>query len=288
MSYYIMKLNLTAFSEEHKNILRAKRTLALEALDTIAAYLVENGDVEPEWRMMLSQEHMINYYDVIPDKGPLRTHEIDLELIAACENGHVGKKIFKKDALKANKALLRMVSTKLKERKTKLMHMREGAPNDHLELINAHIEHTESLIKKCFNLKISGQLLITEVGGLHFIDEILKQIKDNGLDSLAHERYMSFKRNLDDLKELVHMYSLERAQEDYDSLCNRKDIVEKRQQFNKSFNVCKSLLHSFLQDGALDSDTERSILMNFNNLQHMFFAKCGVYFRILTHRRSSH
>lgn len=66
------------------------------------------------------------------------------------------------------------------------------------------------------------------------------------------------------------MYSLERAQENYDSLCSRKDIVEKRQQFNKSFNVCKSLLHSFVQDGALDSDTERSILMNFNNLQHMF------------------
>lgn len=282
-----MKLNLTAFSEEHKSILRTKRTLVLETLDSIAAYLVENGDVESEWRMMLSKEHMINYYDVIPDKGPLRTHEIDLELLATCENGHVEKKIFKKDVLKANSALLRIVSTKLKERKTKLIHMREGAPSEHLELINAHIEHTESLIKKCFNLKISGQLLITEIGGLHFIDEILKQIKDNEINSLTHESYTQFKRNMDDLKELVHMYSLERAQEDCASLCSRKDIIEKRQQFNKSFNACKALLHSFSQDGTLDSDTEQSILMNFNNLQHMFFAKCGVYLRILTHQISS-
>lgn len=87
---------------------------------------------------------------------------------------------------------------------------------------------------------------------------------------------------MDDLKELVSMYSPQSAQEDYVSLCSRKDIVDKRQQFNKSFNVCKSLLHSFSQDGLLASDMEQSILMSFNNLQHMFFAKCDVYFMVIT------
>lgn len=277
-----MKLNLTTFSEEHKNILRAQRKLVLETLDAIAAYLVENGDVESEWRMMLNKEYMINYYDVIPDKGPLRTHEIDLELSVIYENGYVEIKIFKKDVLKANEALLRIVSSKLKERKAKLMHMTEEASPEQLQLINAHIDHTESLIKKCFNLKISSQLLITEVGGLHFIDEILTQMKNNEINSFTPEHYTQFKRHMDELKELVHLYSPTNSQEDYASLCSRKDIINKRQQFNKSFNICKSLLHSFSQEGILASDTEQSILMNFNSLQHMFFAKCDVYFMVLT------
>ncbi|WP_223800056.1 hypothetical protein [Legionella longbeachae] len=273
---------MTTFSEQHKNILRSQRKKVLETLDAIAAYLVENGDVESEWRMMLIQEHMINYYEVIPDNGSLRTYEIDLELFVAGENGHAELKLFKKDVLKANDAILRVVANKLNDRKKKLMQMIHGVSNEQFELINAHIEHTESLLKKCYILKISGQLLLTEVAGLHFIDEIFKQSQDSEINSLTHDKYMQFKRNMDDLKELVQMYSPKNAQEDYFLVCTRKDIFEKRQQFNKSFSICKSLLHSFSQDGVMDSGKEQSILASFNNVQHLFFAKCGVFFKILT------
>lgn len=97
-----MKLNLTVLSETHKNILRVQRKFVISALDAIAAYLVKNGDVGTELREMLNKEYMINYYDVIPDKGPLIAHEIELELLVTNENGEVEIKVFRKDFRKAN------------------------------------------------------------------------------------------------------------------------------------------------------------------------------------------
>ncbi|KTD14490.1 hypothetical protein Lgra_0521 [Legionella gratiana] len=274
-----MKLKLTTFSEEHKNILRAQRTSVINTLDEIAAYLVENGDAEPEWRTMLNKEYMINYYDVIPDKGRLRAHEIDLELPVTHENGYIAIKIFKKDVQKANEALIRVVYLKLEERKVRLMHMAQDTTGDHLELINAHITHTESLMKKCVNLKLSSQLLIAEVGGLHFVEQILNQVKDS-LNSLTHEHYIQFKEYMYELKRLIQLHSPV-MEPGYDLFYSRRDIIDQRQRFNKIFNICKSLLFSFSQEGLLDSNKEQLIIKSFNHLQHLFFAKCDVNFMAL-------
>jgi len=277
-----MKLNLTVFSEEHKNILRAQRTLALEMLGTFAAYLIENGDAEPTWPIQLNQGHLLNYYDVIPDKGPLRSHDIDLELFVIDEHGGAERKTFKKDVLKANSALIRVVVCKLKERKAKLMQMLSGISAEQLELINAHIAHTENLIKKCIQLKNNSQLLVAEVGGLHFLEQILLRLNEYDLNSFTHDNYAAFAMNLDELKQLLHQYSPENNTDDPALFYQKKDIIELRQQFNKIFSESKSLLHSFTVDGLLAPEQEQEVVADFNHLQHLFFAKCDVFFVMLT------
>ncbi|HHT9995312.1 TPA: hypothetical protein ACT9M5_002813 [Legionella pneumophila] len=272
-----MKLNLTVLSETHKNILRVQRKFVISALDAIAAYLVKNGDVGTELREMLNKEYMINYYDVIPDKGPLIAHEIELELLVTNENGEVEIKVFRKDFRKANEALICIVSSKLKGRKARLLDMLKDATGEQIKLINTHITQTENLIKECYYLKLRSQLLIAEVGGLHFIDDILKQVSKN-IKSDAHANYILFKKELQTLKELVQLNSPVREQRDYIFPYDTQDILAQRREFNKVFNNCKLLLSSLLQEGLLESTHENSIIMSFKHLQHLFFEKCDVNF----------
>lgn len=56
--------------------------------------------------------------------------------------------------------------------------MLKDANGESRELINAHITQTENLMKECFYLKFCSQLILAEVGGLHFIADVLKQVRE--------------------------------------------------------------------------------------------------------------
>ncbi len=275
-----MKLKVTVLSENHKNILRAQRQHVMSTLDAIAGYLFENGDVDAEWRMMLNNEHRINYYDVIPDKGRLRCHEIDIELLVTNQNREFEIKEFKKDVRKANEALISIVNSTLKDRKAKLLDMLKDATGESRDLINAHITQTENLMKECFYLKFCSQLILAEVGGLHFIADVLKQVREN-IRSYTHVNYIQFKKYMNKLKEIVQLYSPVREQGDYVLRYSSRDILVQRQEFNKNFNLCKSLLVSFLQEELVDYDKEQMIIKSLDDLQHLFFAKCDVNLLVL-------
>lgn len=273
-----MRLQLSTFAEEHKNILRAQKKRVMMTLGLIIAYLIDNQEVSSGWRELLLQEQNINYYDVIPKGSRLQPKEIELEMLVTNNQGIVEATVFKKNTASENTPLISLVEEKLRGRIQRLITLGQTAPEEQREFINQHIQHTENLLQECFFLKINSQILICEVGALHYMNKITLQME--GLMNQSSEEYLYFKTLLRELEHAIKRQAPAKRENANVISYTRHNVETTRQQFNNLFNQLKSLCFRLCFRQLVSSSVIENIQESFSDMQYMFFAKNDVNFSI--------
>ncbi len=273
-----MRLQLSTFSEEHKNILKMHRKLVLNSLNLIADYLVSNQEVSDNWKAQINEEHRINYYEVIPKASRLQTKEIELEILVTNSNGVITTTVFRKNITNANNALISIVREKLLERINKLTIMKETASEEQKGLIDQHLDYTLSLVEECYFLKINSQLLICEIGALNYLHKINNKL--NELIKDDNEKTFLLKKHIDELEEIIKAQLPIKKDNINIVPFARYEVEMLKRQFNLHFNKTQSLCMKWCDQHPVDYSIKEYIHTCFSNMQYLFFAKNDVKFSI--------
>ncbi|WP_152571651.1 hypothetical protein [Legionella norrlandica] len=205
--------------------------------------------------------------------------EIELEIFVTNRQGVVEAKVFKKNTANANISLISVVHKKLEERLQKLFLMSQTVSEEQQDLINQHIQYTQDLIQECIFQKINSQLLICEVGAMHYVERIITGLE--GIINQDNPEYIQFKMFMEELEQIIKEQTPVKIDGKNVISYTHYDVEVIRQQFKMIFNKAKLLALSFFDEQSInDQPTERYIQDCFNNVRYLFLAKNDVNFSI--------